>query len=60
VRSRRLDDPGYWYSRAEEARAIGEIFTDPEAARIMSEIAEGYERLAERAAERASNGKSRG
>lgn len=51
MRSRRLDDPDYWYSRAEEARATGEIFRDPEAQRIMFDIAEGYEQLAERAAE---------
>jgi len=52
VRSRRLDDPQYWYNRAEEARAIGEVFRDPEAQRIMFEIADDYERLAEWAAER--------
>ena len=52
MRSRRLDDPEYWYSRAEEAQAIGEIFRDPEVQRIMFDIAEGYEQLAEKAAER--------
>jgi hypothetical protein len=56
VRSR-LDDPGYWYSRSEEARAIGEVFRDPEAQRIMFEIAQGYERLAENAAEREARAK---
>jgi hypothetical protein len=45
------DDPESWRSRA-EARAIGEVFRDPEAQRIMVDIAEGYERLADRAAER--------
>ena len=52
MRSRRFDDPEYWYSRAEEARAVGEIFPEPEAQRIMFDIAEGYERLADRAGER--------
>jgi len=31
---------------------MAEIMTDPETRRIMFEIAEGYERLAENAAER--------
>jgi len=52
VRSRRLDDPEYWHSRADEARGIGEIFRDPEAQRIIVDIAADYERLADRAAER--------
>ena len=51
VRSR-LNDPDYWYSRAEEVRTMAEIMSDPESQRIMFEIAEGYERLAENAAER--------
>ena len=48
----RLNDPDYWYSRAEEVRTMAEIMSDPESQRIMFEIAEGYERLAENAAER--------
>jgi len=47
-----LDDAGHWLSRAEETRTIAEIMTDPEARLIMFDIAEGYDRLAERAAER--------
>ena len=47
-----LDDAEHWWSRAEEARTIAELIDDPEARRIMFDIAEGYERLAERAAER--------
>ena len=50
-----LDDAEHWWGRAEEARTIAEIMTDPEARRIMFDIAEGYDRLAERAAERASD-----
>ena len=50
-----LDDAEHWWSRAEEARTIAEIMTDTEARRIMFDIAEGYDRLAERAAERASS-----
>ena len=52
MRSRRLDDPDYWYSRADEARGIGEIFRDLEAQRIIVDIAADYERLADRALER--------
>lgn len=52
-----LDDAEHWWGRAEEARTIAEIITDPEARRIMFDIAESYDRLAERAAERASDGR---
>jgi hypothetical protein len=47
-----LDDAEHWLSRAEETRTIAEIMTDSEARRIMVDIAEGYDRLAERAIER--------
>ena len=47
-----LDDAEHWLSRAEETRTIAEIMTDAEARRIMFDIAEGYDRLAERAVER--------
>lgn len=50
-----LDDAEHWWGRAEEARTIAEFMNDPEAKRIMFDIAEGYDRLAEHAAERASN-----
>jgi O-methyltransferase involved in polyketide biosynthesis len=53
-----LDDAGHWWSRAEETRTIAEIMNDPEAKRIMFDIAERYDRLAERAAERADNARS--
>lgn len=42
----------YWHSRAEEARAVAEMMTDPEAKRILLEIAESYARLAKGAAKR--------
>lgn len=54
-----LDDAEHWWSRAEEARTIAEFMSDPEARRIMFDIAEGYDRLAERAAERTSSLKPR-
>jgi hypothetical protein len=47
-----LDDVDHWLSRAEETRTIAELMNDLEARRIMFDIAAGYDRLAERAAER--------
>ena len=52
-----LDDAGYWHNRAEEAWAVGEICSDPEAQSIMFDIADKYEALAKRAAEREARGK---
>jgi hypothetical protein len=34
-----LDDPEHWRSRAEEARAVAEQLSDPEAKRTMLRIA---------------------
>ena len=53
-----LDDAEHWCSRAEETRTIAEIMTDFEAKRIMFDIAEGYDSLAERAVERRGRSKS--
>jgi hypothetical protein len=47
-----LDDAEHWWNRAEESRTIAELMNDPEARRIMLDIAEGYDRLAERVASR--------
>jgi len=52
-----LDDAEHWWSRAEETRTIAEIMTDAEAKRIMFDIAEGYDRLGERAVERTGDRK---
>jgi hypothetical protein len=40
------DDPKHWRRLAEEARAAADQLTDPEARRLMIEIAQGYEALA--------------
>jgi len=50
-----LDDVEHWWSRAEETRTIAELMNDPEAKRIMLDIAEGYDRLAERATDRTAS-----
>jgi hypothetical protein len=47
-----LEDPDYWRRRAEEARTIAEQMENPEAKQTMLEIAAGYDRMAQRAAER--------
>lgn len=47
-----LNDPEHWRDRAEEARLRAEQLGDPEARRMMLEIAAGYERIAERAEQR--------
>ena len=47
-----LNDPEHWRQRAEEARAIVDGIADPEARRTMLGIAQGYERLAQRAEDR--------
>lgn len=52
-----LDDAEHWWSRAEETRTIAEIMTDPEAKRIMFDIAAGYDLLAERVTERTAKRK---
>ncbi len=42
----------YWRSRAEEARALAVDLTAPEAKRIMLDLAEGYDKLADGVGER--------
>jgi hypothetical protein len=49
---RLIDNPEHWRARAEETRAIAEKLLDPEARRMMREIADRYEKLAERAERR--------
>jgi hypothetical protein len=48
----KLNDPAYWRSRAEEALAQAELLADPEERRQMLAIAQGFEQLAERVAQR--------
>jgi hypothetical protein len=41
--------PEHWRDRAQEARAMADNITDPDAKRAMLDIAESYEKIAERA-----------
>ena len=49
-----INDPKHWLDRAKEARALAEQMNDPEAKRKMVKNADDYERLAQRAKERAA------
>jgi hypothetical protein len=53
-----MNNAKHWRDRAEEARANAEQMNDLEAKRQMSEIAAGYERLAQRAEQRLREAKS--
>jgi len=44
-----LKDPAHWRARAEEALRVADTLADPQARQSMLEIAESYQRLAERA-----------
>jgi hypothetical protein len=44
-----IDDPEYFWSRAEEARSMAEAMHDPETKRMMISMAMTYEKLAQRA-----------
>jgi hypothetical protein len=49
-----INDPKHWLDRAKETRALAEQMSDPEAKRTMLKNADDYERLAQRAQERAA------
>jgi len=52
-RSFSVDDPAHWRGGAEEARTLADEMSDEISRAMMLEIAEGYERLAKHAEERA-------
>jgi hypothetical protein len=47
-----LNDVKHWADRAEKARRHAEQLTDPEAKRMMLEVAASYDKLAKRAEQR--------
>jgi hypothetical protein len=52
VPSELLNNVEYWRRRAEETRVHAEQVSEPEAKRMMLRIADDYDKLARRAAER--------
>jgi hypothetical protein len=54
-----INDPAHWRQRAEEARSVAEQMNEPQSKEAMLRIAQDYERLAERAAERAKGSTQR-
>ena len=48
-----LDEPQHWLDRVEEMRRLAVDMREPEARRMMLSVAEGYDKLAQRAQERA-------
>jgi hypothetical protein len=50
--SPRVDDPDYWRFRANNTRELAKESNDPSTKSVLVKIAEAYEALAERTAER--------
>jgi hypothetical protein len=53
---RDLNDPKHWRDRATEMRVLAEDMRDADAACLMHDLANDYDKLADRAAERAKSG----
>jgi hypothetical protein len=47
-----INDPKHWRDRAAEMRALAKMMKDAETIEIMNRLAEDYEKLADRAAQR--------
>jgi hypothetical protein len=55
-----VNDPDHWQRRAEEMRALAADIKDLDARATMLRIAEDYEKLAKRAAQRAGGASRKG
>jgi len=49
-----VDNPEYWRTRAEEARVVAESMQDTTSREMMLRVVRDYERMADRAEQRAS------
>ena len=50
-----FDDPQHWYERAAEMRALADEMRELETRAMMLKLADDYDKLADRAAERAGD-----
>jgi len=58
--ARSIDDPKHWHDRAAEMRVLADEMANVEARRTMFKLADDYDKLGDRAAERqASRSQSR-
>ena len=55
-----LNDAAHWHLRARETRALAATIEDDETRQTLLKIAEGYDRLATRAAEQPAENKNEG
>jgi len=53
-----INDARHWRDRAAEMRVLSDEFKDPEAQRMMLTLASDYDKIADRAEERAMPGPS--